>query len=195
MELKGDNTMTANLNKNIIILIVTIIVVVLIFNMPWLTILIGGTLSPQPNEPKIKHGEFPLKLEYELNGKVYTVEDVLICDFKGYGFSEGNGEKYRKWSYRLASGKTRISLVNTKGKEILFFPLRSGSNIGGVFMGDNEEFYAGGIGDVFPDAWYTSDFEDNQKNLYIISAEDMLENYKLKLIKWEIASPIHNSFS
>ena len=97
----------------------------------------------------------------------------------------------------LSFGKRQNSNFACEYKEQrnTFFPLRLGSNIGGFFMGDNGEFYAEGIGDIFPNAWYTSDFEDNQKNLYIISAEDMLENYKLKLIKWEIASPIHNSFS
>ena len=59
-------------------------------------------------------------------------------------------------------------------------------------MGDTEIY--SGVNEVFPNAWYTSDFENKQVNSYIISADEMWEKYKIKLINWEIAPPIKNEF-
>ena len=59
-------------------------------------------------------------------------------------------------------------------------------------MGDNEIYDK--INIPFPDAWYTDDLE-NGKNAYIISAEEMWEKYKVKLLNWEISPPVQNSFN
>ena len=173
--------------------IIVIIVVLIVLNIPWLILMIGGQLSPNPPIPKIQHEEFPFRLEYEIDGQKFEVKDTLICDFDGIGFSTGSGEKYRKWKAKLKSGKTRITLFENNFIEIYYFPVKSDSRLPGVFM-DDEEYYSGGTGGTFPDAWCTTNFEDHTINDYIITSDEMMSKYNLRLISWEIAPPIQNKF-
>lgn len=184
--------MNINVKPLIIVSIIVIAVITIILIMPWLILMIGCYFLPNPASPEITYSEFPICLEYEINGQYVKVEDVLICEFDGFGFNEGNG-KFRKWKSSLKSGKNRITLLENDNIEIYYFPVKNDSRLPGVFMGDTE-YYSGGIGDTFPDAWYTANFDDKTINDYIISADDMLDKYNLKLIKWEYSKPIGNKF-
>lgn len=173
-------------------IIIAIVVVFMVLNMPWIVLTVGGQLSPNPPAPEITYGEFPFRLEYEINGEQIEVKDTLICEFDGFGFDTGRG-KFRKWKSKLKSGNTRITLLKSEGIEILYSPGLPSSRIAGVYMGD-VEYYPGSNKSTFPDAWYTSDFEDKTVNEYIISADEMWEKYKIRLISWEPAEPIQNTF-
>ena len=176
-----------------IVFVIAIIVTALLFIMPWLILIISGYFSANPSSPKITYGEFPICLEYEINGQYNKVEDVLICEFDGFGFNEGYG-KFRKWKAQLKSGKNRITLLKKDDIEIYYFPVKDDdSRLPGVFMGDTE-YYSGGIGCGFPDAWYTYNFDDKTVNDYIISADDLRDKYNLRLIDWECRDPIENKF-
>lgn len=87
----------------------------------------------------IRYGEFPFRLEYEINGRRELIEDTLIIKYKGIGIDEGRG-KFRKWEDRLASGNKNIT--------------RSG----------------------------------------LINEDELMEQYGIKLISWDIADSIVNSF-
>lgn len=180
--------MNINVTKTIILsIIIVIIIMFLVVSMPWILLIIGGQLSPNPPSPQIQHGEFPFRLEYEIDGQKFEVEDVLICDFDGFGFSEGSGKKFRKWKSKLKSGNTRITLLEVKGIEI-YYP------VGGAmfYMGDPDNLLKSAT--IFPDAYYTSNFDDSTVNDYIISADEMWGKYKLRLVNWEISPPIENNF-
>ncbi len=180
--------------KKITIVFVSVMVVVnLILIMPWLILMVGGYFSQNPGFPEITKNEFPVCLEYEINGRRIIVEDVLVCEFDGFGFSEGSGKKFRKWKAYLKSGNSRITLFKNDDIEIYYFPVKDDSRLPGVFMGDTE-YYSGGTGGTYPDAWYTTNYEDKRTNDYIISAISMKEKYNLKLINWECPLPIQNSF-
>lgn len=176
----------------IIVSVIVIAIITIILNMSWLILMIGGYFSSNPNTPEITYSEFPICLEYEINGQYTKVEDILICEFDGFGFNEGNG-KFRKWKARLKSGNNRITLLKNGNIEIYYFPVKDDSRLAGVFMGDTE-YHLGGVGDTFPDAWYTTNFEDKTINDYIINADDMIDKYNLKLLKWECSKPIQNKF-
>ena len=77
--------------------------------------------------------------------------------------------------------------------EIYYFPVKDDSRLAGVFMGDTE-YYSGGVGDTFPAAPHTTNFADKTKHEYIISADDKIDKYSLKLTKWECSKPIDNKF-
>ena len=189
------NNMNINIIKIVIVVVILSgIVVVLLLCIPWLVLMIGGYLSANPPAPQATHGEFPFRLEYEIYGERFIVEDTLICDFAGFGFSTGKGEKFRKWKTQLESGNNRITLLKADGIEIFFFPVKTDSSLGGFFMGDNRKYHPGNENSTFPNALYTTDFDNKQVNAYIISAEDMWERYNLRLISWEITPPIQNTF-
>jgi len=153
----------------------------------------GGAYIFTPNQPTpaIEYAEFPFRLVYELKGEEYEVRDSVICQYDGQNFSEGTGEKYRKWKSSLKSGNTRITLLNTEdGIEIFFlnlpwFPAS-------LYMGDPTSS-SDEVG-TFPDALYTTDFENKVVGRYIIKADEMWEKYELRLVSWEIAPPIENKF-
>ena len=184
--------MNINMKILIIVSIIVIAIITIILIMPWLILMIGGYFSPNPNSPEITYSEFPVCLEYEISGRYTKVEDVLICQFDGFEFNEGNG-KFKKWKATLKSGKNRITLLKNDNVEIYYFPVKDDSRLPGVLMGDTE-YYSGGIGDTFPDAWCTTNFDDKTINDYIINADDMIDKYNLKLIRWECPKPIDNKF-
>ena len=141
-------------------------------------------------EPTVQYNEFPFRLTYELEGEVFVVEDSVICEYAGQEFNEGTGKMQRKWKARLKSEKTRITLLNTDdGIEIFYLNLLTFPS--GVYMGETNKH--GNIAGTFPDALYTTNFE-SPNGRYIISDSEMWEKYNLRLIDWEIAPPIKNSF-
>lgn len=145
---------------------------------------------PDQSEPVVEYAEFPFCLVYELSGKEYVVEDSIVCEYAGQDFNEGTGEKYRKWNSYLKSGQTRITLLNTEdGIEIFFLDLLTFPS--GAYMGDSDKT---SINEIFPNAYYTANFENKTVGRYIIKADEMWEKYKLRLISWKIADPIENEF-
>lgn len=182
--------------KVLLCIVLSILGLVVLFSlwiMPW--IFMAGSsylLTPNQPAPAIEYAEFPFCLVYELEGKEYEVKDSVICEYNGQDFNEGTGEKYRKWKSSLKSGNTRITLLNADdGIEIFFLNLSWFPT--GLYMGDPSSRSDDVVG-TFPNALYTSDFENQMAGKYIINAEEMWEKYKLRLIKWEIAPPIENKF-
>lgn len=144
-----------------------------------------------PKEPTIKYGEFPFSLIYEIDGKTIEVKDTLICAYDGFAADAAQGV-YRKWKSYLKSGKTRVVLYQNHEMEIFFTPNINHWEAGAFYMGDTEVYDK--INIPFPNAWYTNDFESKRLNAYIISADEMLEKYNIKLLNWEISPPIKNTF-
>lgn len=151
---------------------------------PWLLLYIGLQLGPNPPQPEITYGEFPFRLEYEINGELKVVEDTLICEFDGFGADAGRG-KYRKWKERLASGNERITLLKVdKNKEIEFV-----FGNAKYYMGDSEN---GRGGSLFPNAAY---FEKDSTGTSsgFVEAKELLDKYDIKLISWNPSPPIKNN--
>lgn len=171
----------------IVIAVLLVIAIVVGFGL-WF--LFGGFL-PSPPKPEITHGEFPFRLVYEINGETKVVEDVLICEYDGFGANAARG-KYRQWKSYLVSGNTRITLFKSEEIEIFYTPNINHREAGAFYMGDTEIYSS--INEVFPNAWRTSDFGKKQVNSYIIPADEMWEKYKIKLISWKIDPPIQNTF-
>lgn len=150
-----------------------------------------------PSKPEITYGEFAFKLEYELNGERFVVEDVWVCEFDGFGANEGTG-RYRKWKGKVkGTGEDKIVLLNVKNptmlgsldasvsKQIIYFLPGSAS----YYMGDSTRSR-----NEFPDAlyWeYSFPFTTVEGK---IEAEEMQEKFNLKLISWKIEEPIENNF-
>ena len=171
-----------------IVIAVLLIIAIVIGFIIWFA---SGGLFPNPPKPEITHGEFPFRLTYEIDGKFFETKDTLICDFDGFGANEAIG-KYRQWKSHLASGNTRITLFKSDEIEIFYSPNINHWEAGAVYMGDTEIYSS--INEPFPNAWHTADFENKQVNSYIISAEEMMEKYNLRLISWEPSEPIKNTF-
>lgn len=170
----------------IFLCIIVCLVLFVMFVFPWILIYIGGALKPNPPVPQITYGEFPFRLEYEIDGENFIIEDTVICEYDGIGWNEGTG-KHRKWKSHLASGNDEIVLLLLDNGTKIFFPIGSAD----FYMGDLAEYEAFSF--TFPDAFI---YDKKGTNFYNrrITAEEMSSNYNLKLNDWNFTEPIVNSF-
>jgi hypothetical protein len=93
---------------------IIITIVICVPMIPWALIYLGALFSPNPPLPEIRYGEFPFRLEYEINGERFIMEDTVVCEFDGIGVDGGRG-KYLKWKTYLADG-TKLSNRITFGQ-------------------------------------------------------------------------------
>ena len=159
--------------------------------MGWIILFIITLLSPNPPEPKAKYGEFPFLLEYEIDGERKIIKDALVCEYNGIEIAQ-IGEKRRRWKGHLKSGNEKIILVQVSASEYLYyFPGEPE-----YYMGDSclQNFNEGGF--------FRKDCIRNNSNPLgsfvlrkIIYEDELLEKYKIKLIRWERSSPIVNEFN
>lgn len=181
------------LDKKIKLIFFIITSIICSIIIPWLVMLFGSyVLIPDPPKPEITYSEFPFQLEYEFNGDTFKVQDIFICEFDGYDFSTASGEKYRKWKGYFKSGNTRITLIKKENLEIYCFSVAEHwGSMAGRYMGDPD--YSGRIYDNPPSIFYTDNFEEKVID-ELVKDDEVWEKYKLRLISWEIAPPIQNTF-
>lgn len=171
----------------IIAILLIVLIIIAFFTLPWLGLYTGIQLLEDPPDPEITCGEFPFRLEYEINGEQMVIQDTLICEYDGIGSDEGRG-KYRKWKKRLASGNERITLLKVDStKEIHYTPGSANYYMGDI---DNAKEYK----HSFPDASIIE--SDGRITSYgRICADELLNKYNIKLISWDYTQPIKNKFS
>jgi len=166
-----------------------------------------GSLLEDPPKPEITYGEFPFELIYEVNGTKKSVQDTLICEFDGIGMNEGV-LKYRKWKGHLASGNSEIVIWEGKNREaininrvseiaktqkVFFDPGESAYYMGDIDYYDKDVEYPN-FENKFPIIFYYEKFEDGEFYTGILEEDELLERFEIKLISWEHAPPIENTF-
>ena len=186
------------LNKRYwLILLVFPVVVIMFLWLPWLLMQLGIQGMPDPPKPEITYGEFPFRLEYEMNGQIVVVEDTLICEFGGISADEGRG-KFRIWKSYLASGEDEILLLevanpieNWKGtprKQIIYY----NPGAAGYYMGDMGEGVT--YTHNFPDASIYEEYADGSTMRGKIEAKELHDNFHIVLLDWRYTPPIENTF-
>jgi hypothetical protein len=166
--------------------------------LPWILIALGITLSPSPPTPKITHGEFPFHLVYEAEGKQYTIDDTIICDYAGKGADEGRG-KYIKWEERLANGNKITSSFsftedNQYGIELFDGVIKDQGSTEIICDIGNPEYYLGykKYTDYSPGRVSIASPISNG----IISEDELWNKYKIKIIEEKFSEPkVGNSIS
>ncbi|WP_052487863.1 hypothetical protein [Gordoniibacillus kamchatkensis] len=153
---------------------------------PWIFLYIGIQLEPNPPRPEITHGEFPFRLEYDINGERKVIQDTLICEFDGFGADEGRG-KYRRWKERLASGNERVALAKVTDKMEIYYSPGSAK----YYMDDLSD--SGEYEHYFPDALFIEK-RGGITTTGIVHADELYDKYHIKLISWNYTPPIKNSF-
>lgn len=186
------------MKKITIIIVICAIIFILLVVLLFIAAFGGFNFLLSVPDPQIKYGEFPCKLTYEINGEIKTVEDTIICEFDGYEVL-GESGKYRKWKSHLKSGNEEIVLLDLRNRNEknefghtmleLFFYWGSAE----FYMGDYESGRAREAQD-FNWIEYKYKTDENQIGGSGYKADEAFEKYAIKLIKWEIAEPIENSF-
>ena len=146
--------------------------------------------TPNPPKPNITYGEFPFSLVYELNGEEKVVEDTLIGEYDGITRIGGPTNKSRSWIHSFMSGDKLITLLRIDETDVIHYPFLT--NTVGYYMGDNKYGPQG-----FSSCAYRHNSEEDpnyNRDGYYISPDELLNKYGIKIISWEIAPPIENTF-
>ena len=182
-------------------ILVIIAIVTTVITALYLLILSGGIFSfmPNPPEPEITYGEFPFRVTYELNGEFKEISDIIICEFDGFE-NRGSGGTHRKWKTTLKSGNENITLLHINNLDVktefnqeileLFFYYGTGA----YYMGDVENTSAREAQSL---DWveYKYKTKDGKIGSSGYKADEAFEKFKIRLISWECAPPIENSFN
>ena len=172
----------------LIILGVIVATFVGVFILPWVFLAFGTTfLLPNPPMPEIRYGEFPFRLEYEINGEIVIVEDIVICKFDGVG--AGTNGKYLKWKQYLASDKDENSVMLLKADETTKVYYTVGD--ARYYMDDGPaymylpEYSIVTYGAVYVTNWGLSG---------VVSKEDLQNKCGIQIISFEHSERINNTF-
>ena len=160
-----------------------------------------GALTHE-SKPKIKYGEFPFRLEYEINGEQKLIEDTIICEFDGFE-TVSIGEKSRKWKTYLKNEKemtsNQIILLDLQNDDIYDELGRKVLNL--YFFGGNGHYYMNDNSDTsvsdaqdFSHIAYSYKALDETVGHSTFKAQEAFDRFKIKLISWEAAPPIQNTF-
>lgn len=165
---------------------------------PWISLFLGISISPNPAKPDVLYGEFPFTLTYELDGQIQVIEDVIVCEFDGF-INRGTAGKARKWHTTLKSGNEQLTLLDLRSSKVenelkqtvleLYFYYGTGA----YYMGDTENRLAR---DAQNFDWidYKYQTKDGKIGSSGYKADEAFEKYKIRLISWECAPPIENTF-
>lgn len=166
--------------------IATLVLFIILFIMG-----ISGVFNSAPPTPKIKYGEFPFQLTYELDGKLYVYSDSIVCEYEGVE-RYGDGSKRRVWkTYAKSTGDEWFRFLGDNQSE----------NIPSFcFMVGNGEYYMGGerihssSEQSFEQVWYASQRPDGTIKTYYYTSDQAYEKFGFKFVSWECAPPIENEF-
>jgi len=149
--------------------------IILFFAMPNII----AWLGPNPPAPAITYGEFPFRIEYELNGELIVIEDTVICEFDGFELI--GPKKIRSWKRRLAGGADEVVLLFNNYNKKIFCNVKWA----GYYMGE----FGGNIDNERPDVLI-----EEGSNVRALTASELFDLYGIRLINWEFSPPIVNSF-
>jgi len=141
-------------------------------------------LGPNPPMPEIRYGEFPFRLEYEINGERVVVEDTVICEFDGIGLDTASW-KYRKWKKYLASNSNEMNVLIVIDEKIKIY-----CYVGSAEYYMDDERYPEQR-PLMPRFYHV---KLNSLDTTVYEIQDFIEKYNLKLISWEFTDPIVNTF-
>lgn len=180
--------MLANIFETIIDGIVQIIIAIFAV-IVWLLIFVAMLIMPNPAEPEITYGEFPFSITYEVDGEVKVYEDAIICEYEGIE-NLGTAGKIRQWKSRYKSGNESIVIFEEDSIQIEVGFSRTPE----YFMGDTEEsrfIDEDEVNDISRFVFFVEDINGET----VISAKELYDKYKVKILDAQFAEPIENVFS
>lgn len=199
----GTTRGSAGIQLNRTLIWLSTIIITLIVGFFLFTVLISNWRTSAPPPPMITHGEFPFRLEYEIDGERFVIEDIIIAEFQQS--IEGNSitNARRIWSTSLANGAGGGHLGNE-----LSFLLNQIGDVTVTFTPGLAEYFMGDLDDGNPSRIESNRIPAslpriavrNPNSLPIMIYErpeyatELLEELGVILISWEYTPPIENRF-
>lgn len=135
--------------------------------------------------PEVKEGRFAFSVTYEINGETLTYSGVYVCRYDGVLITLVGSSI--EWESYIENEEAEDVAVQTNGDGTVyinfgFFPE--------YFMGDPDAAYY----DPPSPNLYMIYHSDDPEDLDITSDEDEIATYGVRLIGYEYAEPIENTF-
>jgi hypothetical protein len=159
--------------------------------------------TPALPEPVITRGEFSFRLEYEIDGEHFVIEDTLISEFLESIRGSTFGPSSRRWRTTLQDNGEELRFLLMENDNVV---IHFTTGLSGYFMGDQNAHEATRI-ESFPGS-SSSISIPNQPAIVITgdgaprrifkdseNAHEILAEHGIILIDWEYAPPIRNSFN
>jgi hypothetical protein len=168
-----------------------------IISLPWLLLFIGIMVAPNPSRPEVKYAEFSFKLKYKINGELNVIEDVYVAKYNGIGMDEGSG-KYRKWKGHIKGSRVKNVLLLETNTDKVYYTI----NFPEYYMGDDskpiypnfEPFYS--VHRIGPSKFNPAKLDNRigPSKFSVVQLDELLEDYGIELISWEMKEPVVNNF-
>ena len=156
-----------------------------------LVLMLGGCEFIQP-PPAIKEGKFDFSITYELSGEQKNFSATYVCEYDGVSWSIEGGDFNRDWkdrvegSYEGDTYSAEIGKTEDGGTIVLFFGIYPH-----YFMGD----FTGDRGAPEPSLYITYPVDPDGGMRHVGDAAEIEEVYGAKIIGYEYAAPIQNTFA
>lgn len=158
--------------------------VVVLMLLVMITSLFSGCVAKLPI-PDIKEGRFDFSVTYEIDGEEKTYSGVYICKFDGVLTTLVGSS--REWKDYIENEKEIDIPIQTNEDGVVYINLGFFPE---YFMGDPDaKYYAAPQPNLYM-IYHSSDPED----LDITSEEEVIAEYGVRLIGYEYAAPIENTF-
>ena len=140
--------------------------------------------------PKIRYGEFPFYLIYEIDGEQIRIDDTIVSYFSGIGANSARGIHIR-WNLRLASG-SKPNILSRRDQDYYGFFLFTGSLQGNsttIFFDVGHPPYWLGY-EHYTDYSPGSVFLSRRGYSGIITEDELWDVYKIRIIEAKLAEPM-----
>ena len=149
----------------------------------------------QVPRPEIKVGEFAFSVTYELNGKTKTVSGVYVCEFAGTDWALDGGYS-RAWDSYIEYGyKAQLSYSED---DSVVIGLTENDDTMWLDFGFDPEYFMGDPGwaswEGVPEPALSIGITTEEGFYFETDAAVIEETYGAKLISYEYAEPIENTF-
>ena len=134
-------------------------------------------LTPPPPRPEVEYAEFPFEIVYTIDDEEFTVNDIYVCEFEGFKSNE-TGDKKRDWKgYIKSTGDFNVVLIEDGNLEIRC--------------------------DIGSPRYYMSDpeygTEEHTPYIYVNGTipekiDEIIEQYNVELVSWNLSEPIENEY-
>ena len=148
--------------------------------------------------PAITEGEFPIYLEYEINGVRYIIDEIVVCSYNGIDTTGFIPSRWYSVSLKNESNKTLMVFEDntesklTKGRINEEASIRLHIGDGGYYLGDPDDK------DFTPYISYDEQYKTEPKVTHNdrtkLTNEQLEEIFGIKIIRFEFSSPIENAF-
>jgi len=167
----------------------------------WFGVLVGRVASPPVPLPVITEAEFPIRIEYELNGEAIVREDTMYVRFAGT--RRFIAETWRDWDWSLPSaspGLSRFNIIDTD-KLMASYSVWDFEYYMGMKHREHTETFMLTLKSedlVSPLRWDGGSYNHDRMWTYHFNTIEALFdaislNYNITLINWQPPTPIENT--